>query len=178
LDQVPQQVNRFYTPEFTATAARTSETLIELVRADNPELADRLAGKIRAVTPTLTATQIQAAPDIGNLQVRGEVAFATGSAQLTPQGKQTLDQLIQEINEFNTATVAVRVIGHTSRTGAANFNQTLSQQRAQSVVAYLQGKGVKHNILAEGKGFNQPLSGIPAEDPRNQRTEIRLVRVN
>jgi len=32
--------------------------------------------------------------------------------------------------------------------------------------------------VAEGKGFSQLLPGIPPDDPRNQRTEIRLVRVN
>jgi outer membrane protein OmpA-like peptidoglycan-associated protein len=72
----------------------------------------------------------------------------------------------------------VRVIGHTSKTGAATLNQTLSQQRAQVVVNYLKNRGLKHNFVAEGKGFNQPLSGIPPTDPRQQRTEIRLVRVN
>jgi len=72
----------------------------------------------------------------------------------------------------------VRVIGHTSRSGAAALNQSLSQERAQVVVGYLRTRALKHNIIAEGKGFSQPLAGISPEDARNQRTEIRLVRVN
>lgn len=112
------------------------------------------------------------------MQVAGKVDFATGSAQLTAAGQQTLNTLVQEIQEFNPQTVAVRVIGHTSQSGSAALNQTLSQQRAQVVVNYLRSKGIKHNIVAEGKGFSQPLANIPAADTRNQRTEIRLVRVN
>jgi outer membrane protein OmpA-like peptidoglycan-associated protein len=68
------------------------------------------------------------------------------------------------------------VIGHTSQTGSAAVNQSLSQERAQVVVNYLKQQGIKHNILAEGRGFSQPLPNIPASDARNQRTEIRLVR--
>ncbi len=179
LQGVPAQSSDLFTSQFLAKAASNTQTLIDLVRADSPDLAERLAGKRRAVKPTpkLQASQIQKAPDIGNLQVQGEVKFATGSAQLTPEGQQTLNRLVQEVGEFNVQTVAVRVIGHTSRTGSAALNQSLSQQRAQVVVNYLRNRGLKHNLLAEGRGFAAPLSGIAPEDSRQQRTEIRLVRV-
>lgn len=104
--------------------------------------------------------------------------FAVGAANLTSSGRQTLDKLSKEIAEFNPDTVAVRVIGHTSKTGSASLNQSLSQQRAQVVVQYLKRLGIKQAIQAEGKGFSAPLPGIPPSDARNQRTEIRLVRIN
>jgi OmpA-OmpF porin, OOP family len=178
LNQVPTKPNALFTNQFIAKAAANTQTLIDLVRADNAELADRLSGKGKAITvANLSANQIQNAPDIGNLRVRGEVAFSTGSAQLTEKSNATLNQLAQEIKEFNVQTVGVRVIGHTSRTGAADVNQALSQQRAQVVVDYLRKAGITHNIVAEGKGFSQPLANIAPEDARNQRTEIRLVRI-
>ncbi len=180
LNNIPANPTELYSSEFIAKAASNTQTLIDLVRADNPELADRLMGRERlteAVVPELTPTEIQAAPDIGNLEVRGEVSFTTGSAQLTADGQQTLTNLASEIKEFSEQTVAVRVIGHTSRTGGADINQQLSQQRAQVVVDYLRSQGIQHNIAAEGKGFNEPLPNISPEDARNQRTEIRLVRV-
>jgi len=180
INQVPQTPKNLFTSLFIAKAVDNTKTLISLVRADNPELADRLTGKGQAVTPnrTANASQITTAPSIGNLKVQGEVKFDSDSAELTDEGKQTLNHLAQEISEFNVQTVAVRVIGHTSQTGLAESNQTLSQQRAQVVVDYLRSHGIKHNIVAEGKGFSQLLPGIPPDDPRNQRTEIRLVRVN
>ena len=180
LDAVPDNASELYTDQFVAAAAENTQTLIELVRADNPDLADKLEGHSNTVTatPAISAAAIQQAPDIGNLQVRGQVGFATGSADLTAEGKETLNQLAGEIQEFNQRTVAVRVIGHTSRTGAADLNQSLSQQRASVVVNHLKGMGVKLNILPEGKGFSEPLPNIDPADSRNQRTEIRLVRVN
>ena len=177
LADVPESPTALYTDGFITEAVRNSQTLIDLVRVDQPELADRLSGKTRAIVPTLTATEIQNAPDIGNLEVRGEVQFATGSAQLTEASQQTLAQLTQEIGEFNPQTVAIRVIGHTSRTGSATTNQTLSEQRAQSVVDYFKSAGLQHNILAEGQGFDQPLPNTDPASSVNQRTEIRLVRI-
>jgi outer membrane protein OmpA-like peptidoglycan-associated protein len=53
-----------------------------------------------------------------------------------------------------------------------DLNQQLSQQRAEIVASYLRLQGLKHSIKAEGKGFSQPLPGIPPSDHRNQRTEI------
>jgi len=180
LNNVPSAPDQLISAQYLSQAADNTQRLIDLVRADDPALADQIAGK-QTSEPTpakVTPKQIQTAPDIGNLQVRGEVKFATGSAKLTSQGQQTLNQLAQEIAEFNPQTVAVRIVGHTSKSGSAALNQTLSQQRAKIVTNYLRSRGLKHNFLAEGKGFNLPLPGIPAKDPRNQRTEIRLVRVN
>ncbi len=180
MNQVPDNPEELFTSQFITKAASNTETLITRVGAEHPQLADRLTGKEKTIAANLQVTnsQIKTAPDIGNLQVREEVKFKFGSAQLTEESQQTLDQLAKEIKEFNEQTVAVRVIGHTSKTGFADFNQKLSEQRAQVVVGALRDRGLKHNFVAEGKGFYLPLSGIPLEDPRQQRTEIRLVRID
>ena len=179
LPQVPVS-NDLYSDQFIAEAVANTESLIQLVQADDPQLATFLAGAADAEQPQaqLTPEAIQSSQPIGDLEVRGEVTFGAGSAVIAAEGQQTLAQLAAEINEFNTETVAIRVIGHTSQTGAANLNQRLSQQRAEAVVSYLKSQNVNHNILAEGKGFSEPLTGLAANDPRNQRTEIRLVRIN
>lgn len=180
LNDVPSDPAALFTDEYLRESAQNTQTLIELVRADNPELAERLAGSTEQTLsiPAVTAAEVQAAPDIGNLDVQGKVEFGTGSAQLTAAGQQTLQGLVKEIQEFNPETVAVRVIGHTSRTGPPDLNQQLSQERAQVVVNFLRNQGIQHNIVAEGKGFYLPLSGVDPADSAQQRTEIRLVRVN
>ncbi len=181
VNNVPQNPEQLFTAELIKKAADNSESLVNLVKADNPQLADKLLGKgntIAETTKQLQPQEISQAPDIGNLKVRGEVKFATGSAQLTPEGQQTLDKLSSEIKEFNKQTVAVRIIGHTSKTGPSDVNQKLSKARADIVVQYLKSKGLDHNLVAEGKGFSSPVPNIPPESPQQQRTEIRLVRVD
>ncbi len=180
IEAVPTNASSLYTEKFITEAADNTQALIDLVRADNPELADKLAGNRPTVTANtqLSASQIQQASDIGNFQVRGQVSFATESAQLTEEGQQTLNQLANELKEFNEQTIAVRVIGHTSRTGDEPLNQDLSNQRANVVASYLKERGVVLNILAEGKGSHEPLTKDDPANAENQRTEIRLVRVN
>ncbi|MGB8700884.1 MAG: phosphate ABC transporter substrate-binding/OmpA family protein [Thermosynechococcaceae cyanobacterium] len=180
INQVPQ-AKALFTPQFVNQAATNTESLIRLVRADNPKLADRLAGKAVSTksAPNLNPMnpeQIKNAPIIGDLKLQWDVKFDAGSVHLTKAGQQAINRLAQEISaEFNPQTVAVEVIGHTSQDGSAVANQILSQNRAQVVVDQFKRLGLPHAIIAEGKGFSDPLPEIPPTDSRNQRTEIRLV---
>ncbi len=159
-------------------AADNTQKLINTVRSNNQELAQRLEGKSTlASNVALDANQIKTALEIGNLDVKEQIKFKTDSEQLTGEGKETLNNVAKQISEFNEQTVAVQIIGHTSKFGKADFNLDLSQQRAQTVTEYLRSLGIKHQIASIGKGSSQPLPEIDPLDKRNQRTEIRLVRV-
>lgn len=179
IEQIPQNFQDLYTAQFLEQAATNTETLISLIRADNQELAARLSGQgVTISTPEMANRQIETAPDIGNLQVTGEVTFNSESAILTPTSQQTLDRITKEIQEFNPQTIAVRIIGHTSQRGDKLYNQQLSEQRAKVVADALKQRGLTHNIIAEGKGSSSPLPNISPTDSRQQRTEIRLVRID
>ncbi|MDJ0708051.1 MAG: phosphate ABC transporter substrate-binding/OmpA family protein [Leptolyngbyaceae cyanobacterium MO_188.B28] len=181
LQKIPPKPENLYNTQLLTTAALNTQLLIDQVRGDNPELAQQLAGGrsgTAAPIPQVSISEVQAAPDIGNLEIQGNVEFGVGSSQLTEVGQQTLEGLAKEIQEFNPQTVAVRVIGHTSKTGSAAINQSISQQRAQVVADYLVGKGIIHTIVAEGKGFSELIPNISPTDVRNQRTQIRLVRID
>ena len=180
LEGIPTDASALFTDQFVTEAADNTQALIDLVRADNPALANKLAGNIASVDneDQVSISKVQDATDIGNLRVSGQVSFGADSAELTPEGKKTLEQLSKQLKEYNAQTVAVRVIGHTSRTGDARANQSLSQSRAERVAQQLKSAGVSLTILPEGKGFGEPLTGIAPEDARNQRTEIRMVRVD
>ncbi len=169
-----------YTQDFIAQAVKNTEQVVNAISATDPDLAKVLRGEKASNTTAkanVTQQQIKAAPKVGNFKVRGEVQFATGSSTLTGNSQATLTNLAKEINEFNPSTIAVNVVGHTSKTGSAATNQTLSQQRAEVVVSYLRAQGVKPNIIAEGKGFSAPLAGIDPANSKNQRTEVQLKRV-
>ncbi|MGB0562686.1 MAG: phosphate ABC transporter substrate-binding/OmpA family protein [Spirulinaceae cyanobacterium] len=179
LPSVPQNIAELYTAQYIEPVAQNTAQLLETIAQNDPDLAKRLqAAKAPPQATPVSAAQAQNAPNIGNLTVRGEVNFATGSAQLTPQSNATLQQLAQEIQEFNPGTVGIKVQGHTSQTGAADVNQRLSQQRAQVVVDFLkQQQQLQHSVFAEGLGYSQPLPGIAPNAPQNQRTVIRLIRL-
>lgn len=180
IKEIPENTQELFASNFINKPAKNTEALIALVRDDNPQLADRLAGKgttIKVAQQT-SPSQISVSPEIGILQFDGEIIFESGSAVLSEDSQHALDRLAQKISEFNASTVAVRVIGHTSRTGTGQINQTLSLERAEVVVEALRDRGLSHKFVAEGNGFETPLPDFSPKDPRQQRTEIRLVRIN
>ena len=112
------------------------------------------------------------------LDMPSEVTFATGSANLDPAFRTTLDKVAATLTEYEKT--YVDVLGHTDSTGSDAFNQTLSEQRSSSVTSYLSQRGVQQARLAtKGYGESQPRASNTTEEGRasNRRVEIRLVPV-
>ena len=79
----------------------------------------------------------------------------------------------------NTAS-CVRVVGHTSRTGSARANETLSRQRAEAVRRMLErdNRTVAGKLSTAGVGSREALVGLGTDDVRDaldRRVEFRVV---
>ncbi|MBB6227479.1 OmpA family protein [Polymorphobacter multimanifer] len=100
------------------------------------------------------------------------MSFELGSAALTGQAKATLDRFAAGLLKIG-AFRPFAVEGHTDSSGGRELNAALSRARAQAVVDYLAGKGVDSaRLTARGLGYQQPLEGRTASDPRNRRVEV------
>jgi OOP family OmpA-OmpF porin len=127
--------------------------------------------------PRMASARPEAAPAaIGGPSVNLTVDFANGSAQLTPQAMATLDQLGKALDSSALADYRFRIEGHTDTVGSPGFNKTLSEQRAEAVVAYLTSKfGVQPSRLeAVGMGEQGLLVPTPPQtpEPRNRRVQV------
>jgi outer membrane protein OmpA-like peptidoglycan-associated protein len=107
------------------------------------------------------------------------VQFASGSAELTPAARQTLDQLGKALSSSDLAQYRFRIEGHTDTVGAADYNQALSQQRADAVAAYLADKfGVNMNRLqAVGMGEQGLLVATPPNTPNEKNRRVNVVNL-
>jgi OOP family OmpA-OmpF porin len=80
--------------------------------------------------------------------------FEFNKAALTPEARGKLDQeIVARAKEF-TSIALVHVDGHADRLGSAQYNQKLSEKRADAVRAYLVSKGFdasKIETLGSGK---------------------------
>jgi OOP family OmpA-OmpF porin len=105
------------------------------------------------------------------------IEFATGSATPTTSGLRQLDELA---NELTISTLRVVISGHTDNVGNSTSNQTLSEQRAEAVKAYLERKSPANfpqgRISARGLGDAQPIAdnSSAAGRQKNRRVEIVL----
>jgi OOP family OmpA-OmpF porin len=87
-----------------------------------------------------------------------DVLFQFGKATLRPEGKQKLDELAGRIGDANVQEIVA--VGHADRIASEEYNQKLSEERANAVKVYLADKGVDPQIVkAEGKGESEPVTG-------------------
>jgi OOP family OmpA-OmpF porin len=128
----------------------------------------------------LNTTQIgQLRSAVANLDAyktsdQAAVLFGFNRYTLTPEGKQQLDKIASEAGSLPRYFVTVE--GFTDQTGSATYNDTLSRERANSVVEYLVGKGnvPVYRIHMVGLGDNQLVN---AGKTRQDRTQSRRVEV-
>ena len=100
--------------------------------------------------------------------------FETDQFRIRPESYPELNRLASLIKAY---ALSVEVAGHTDYTGGAEYNQALSQNRAEAVRSYLLGQGVDAGqISAAGYGASQPLADNETETGRalNRRVEIRF----
>ncbi|WP_109480990.1 OmpA family protein [Paraburkholderia sp. C35] len=123
-----------------------------------------------------TGTQITEQPDGSlKLNIPSSVTFDTNSYAIKPSFAPVLTQVAQTLNQ--NPEVVAQVVGHTDSTGQPAYNQTLSVNRAQSVVNQLAQDGVQpQRLAASGMGANQPIADNSTEAGRaqNRRVEIYL----
>jgi len=103
------------------------------------------------------------------------VQFRIGSATILPDSASLLDA-VSGVATLCTA-YNIDIGGHTDRLGEDSLNLRLSQDRADSVRAYLDSRGVDvSNITAIGYGETRPIdtSGTRAGDALNRRTEFTV----
>ena len=74
------------------------------------------------------------------LNMPGNVTFATDSSDLSPAFFDVLNSVGKVLGEFDQT--VVEVAGHTDSTGSDQYNQSLSERRANTVASYLQAQGV------------------------------------
>ncbi|HEX5476838.1 MAG TPA: OmpA family protein [Burkholderiales bacterium] len=121
----------------------------------------RAATPVAPVAVTQEPAPVAAAPEpqvIQKLTLSTDVLFPFNKAELLPGGKRKLDDLA---NTAQGADVdSVKVIGNADRIGSEQYNQKLSEQRAQAVKEYIAQKGVSEDrVQAEGRGESQPVTG-------------------
>ncbi|ROQ20777.1 uncharacterized protein DUF4398 [Marinimicrobium koreense] len=115
--------------------------------------------------------------DRGLVLTLGDVLFATGSADLQPGANSNLDKLVSFLNEYPERRVQVE--GHTDSVGSAEYNQALSQRRADSVSRYLVQHGItSQRISATGIGMNQPVASNDNAMGRQQNRRVEIIIEN
>ena len=102
-----------------------------------------------------------------------ETLFEFNSSKILEYNHENLDVVADFLKENKN--ISVKVEGHTDNNGSAEYNQKLSEKRAESVKQYLVDKGVEASrITTEGFGFSKPVADNDTDEgqAQNRRTEL------
>jgi outer membrane protein OmpA-like peptidoglycan-associated protein len=104
------------------------------------------------------------------------VLFKTGSAELTPQALEVLNNLGRALSDKALDGYRFRIEGHTDTVGTREYNKQLSARRAAAVVDYLAANFHIDRSRVEAVGMGEDGLLIPTPDqtaePRNRRVEV------
>jgi outer membrane protein OmpA-like peptidoglycan-associated protein len=112
------------------------------------------------------------------LNMPGNITFKTDSADLNANFFKVLDSVGLVLKEYEKT--IVEVAGHTDSTGSTEYNQGLSERRAQTVAQYLEGKGViEQRVITIGAGEAHPVATNDTAEGRqlNRRVELTLAPI-
>jgi adhesin transport system outer membrane protein len=168
-------------PEVNREAYMDSENICQAI-ATTQVVIDKEA--LLADAKPLSITQKQLAPIdspketiVLSDKVVPDIEFETNSAKIKPISYPVLDNAIKTLKEWGDS--KVEVAGHTDKrdTSKADYNQKLSEKRAQSVSNYLAKNGIDVNRLsAKGYGFDYPVSENDPKEGNKANRRVELIR--
>lgn len=113
------------------------------------------------------------------------IQYEFDKSNILEGSKIAIDTTVFSLMEANPE-VIVEIMSHTDSKGSDKYNDKLSQQRAESVVAYLISKGIKpERLKAKGYGESKPVapnenadgSDNPEGRAQNRRTDFKIIGV-
>lgn len=109
--------------------------------------------------------------EIGVTVRLNKIYFDFNKTDLRPESFAELDRLVELMN-LNPS-VKIEIAGHTDDKGSDEYNQTLSQGRAESVMNYLLQQGINSDrVVAKGYGESQP--EVPNDSDENRQINRRV----
>lgn len=146
----------FWTPDMAAEPCdrvpRAAMAPVPVVAAPPPAPAEPPAAAAPAPAPLVAAP-----PPLEKVTLNSDVLFAFDKAELTDAGKAEIDKVVERVRDARVDSIVL--VGHADRIGSDQYNQRLSERRAEAVRAYLQQKSAAQNLQASGKGESQPVTG-------------------
>lgn len=138
-----------------------------------PPVASPIAPPVVAQAAAPVPVPAPAAPKRCDFSVTlaNDETFAFNKAVLNPAAKKHIDnEVLSKLNQCAKVEI-VLVTGHADRLGSQQYNQKLSEKRADAVATYLKSKGVTAEIDTLGAGKTQSVKACDDKLPRSKLIE-------
>ena len=112
------------------------------------------------------------------LTMPSNITFATNSSEVKSEFHNVLASVAEVLAEYDQT--YIDIAGHTDSSGSFEYNQQLSEQRAESVGNLLIYRGVQNDrVVAKGRGETEPVAdnGSPSGRAQNRRVDLKLAPI-
>ena len=100
--------------------------------------------------------------------------FDFNKANIKPEHVQEINRLAKQLNKYDLH--KLKIVGHTDDIGNPEYNQKLSEERAQSVASIFVQQGFKQNDLtAIGRGSSQPFVHNTSDENRASNRRVAVI---
>jgi outer membrane protein OmpA-like peptidoglycan-associated protein len=155
--------------KLAADQARSESDAAHVDAANSQQQTTELQRQIDALQAKVT--------DRGLVLTLGDVLFESGRADLKTGTTGNLNKLVVFLNNHPDRSVAIE--GYTDSVGSEDYNQALSQRRADSVRSYLVRQGIgSGRLTASGMGMSDPVAGNDSAAGRQQNRRVEVVVSN
>ena len=140
-------------------------------------LASQFAPREQKIDESLSRLAAKVTETEVRIQLPGSILFDFDSATIRSDAERALTDVAQVIQSY--ADRPVRVEGHTDSIASDDYNKTLSERRAKSVVDWLAGHGVaRPRLTSAGLGETKPVATNDTAAGRqlNRRVEVVISR--
>ena len=107
------------------------------------------------------------------------IPFAFNRADIDGQNRSRVEELAEALRRVHEGKQRYRLVGHTDARGSADYNQDLSERRAQSVRAFIaeHQRDLRDRLEARGEGENRLLATDDSESSHtlNRRVEVQVL---
>lgn len=136
-------------------------------QTEKEQVRQRLLGQLNQVLQTKDSAR-------GLVVNMPDVLFSLNSANLKPTARERLAKVAGILIAY--PDIHVEVDGYTDNTGSLDYNQRLSQQRADAVRSYLVQQGVpSSSIDSKGLGPSDPIASNDSSEGRQQNRRVNLI---
>ena len=110
------------------------------------------------------------------IQVPDDLLFDFDESALRDDAQSTLDEILAEIEKLPDET-EIHLNGHTDNEGEADYNVTLSEERAEAVFEYMETNGeIEHlDITLNGYGEEKPIASNDDSEGREKNRRVEIV---
>ena len=108
------------------------------------------------------------------INFKEKVLFAYDRSDLGSNAQGNLTKLVNVLNKY--PDTDIQVIGHTDANGSDDYNQKLSERRANAVINFLSANKINTSRLAaKGMGETDPVAGNDTEEGKAQNRRVEFV---